>query len=108
MRGIKMERQKKSKAERKRDREIVELYHKKITEGELETLYTSFQEWKSGKVPYYELTEAIHEFHKKNQKIWSRFNYSGRNDELLIIEAKKELNLLNDEEKERYAFWLKE
>jgi hypothetical protein len=101
-----MERQKKSKTERKRDREIVELYHKKVTEDELEALYTTFQEWKNGSMPYYELTEVIHEFHKKNQKIWSRFNYSGWNDELLIIEAKKELNLLTDEDKEKYAFLL--
>lgn len=86
-----MVRRKKSKEERKRDREIVELYHQRVTEEALEPLYENFQKWKSGKLPYYELTEHIHEFHKLNQKIWSRFN---TNDEFLIFQAKRDLNLL--------------
>lgn len=32
----------------------------------------------------YELTELIHDFHKKNQKIWSMFHNS-MNDEFLIF-----------------------
>ncbi|WP_161568362.1 hypothetical protein [Anaerobacillus alkaliphilus] len=51
-----MVKRKKSKSERKRDREIVELYNKKVTEDALEPLYANFQAWKSGELPYYELT----------------------------------------------------
>lgn len=101
-----MVKRKKSKEERKRDREIVELYHKKITEDELEPLYENFIEWKSGNLPYDELTEDIHLFHKRNQDIWKMFNYNGWDDELLIIQAKSELNMLTEEEKEMYHFWL--
>jgi hypothetical protein len=55
---------KKSKEERRRDREIVELNHKKLTEDELQPLYEKFTEWHSGNLPYFELTEHIHQFHK--------------------------------------------
>ncbi len=95
-----MVKRKKSKSERKRDREIVELYHKKVTEDALEPLYANFQAWKSGDLQYYELTEHIHQFHKKNQEIWKMFNYNGWDDEFLIIQAKKNLNMLTEEEKE--------
>jgi hypothetical protein len=54
-----MVKRKKSKEERKHDRETVELYHKKITEDALEPLYEKFNEWKSGELPYFELTEHI-------------------------------------------------
>ncbi|AWC28791.1 hypothetical protein ACRS6Y_08510 [Bacillus cytotoxicus] len=96
---------KKSKAERKRDLEIVNLYHKKLTEEELEKLSVKFIEWKEGKLPYCELTEHIHECHKKNQIIWTRFH--NMNDEFLIFQAKKELNLFSerDMEKEQYKRW---
>ncbi len=100
-----MAKSKKSKAERRRDREIVERYHKKVTEEALEPLYNNFLEWKAGKMPYYELTERIHEFHKENQKIWSMFNHNGWNDEFLIFQAKKDLNLLTEEEKEQFKFF---
>ncbi|MFD3449024.1 hypothetical protein ACFDTO_31125 [Microbacteriaceae bacterium 4G12] len=98
---------KKSKAERKRDLEIVNLYHKKLTEAELEKLSQSFLKWKEGKLPYYELTDLIHDFHKKNQKIWSMFHDS-MNDEFLIFQAKKELNLFTEQdmEKEHYRRWM--
>jgi len=101
-----MVKRKKSKEERKRDREIVELYHKKVTEDALEPLFQSFMTWKKGELPYYELTERIHEFHKQNQKIWSTFNYDGWDDETLIFRAKRDLNLLTDEDKEQYKIWL--
>lgn len=92
----------KSKEARRRDKEVVQKYHQKVTEEELEPLFKNFLEWKAGKMPYYELTECIHEFHKKNQKIWTMFNYNGSNDEFLIFLAKRDLNLLTEEEKEKY------
>ncbi|MBM7653499.1 hypothetical protein [Neobacillus cucumis] len=101
-----MGKSKKSKEERKRDRDIVEQYHQKLTEDLLETLYKDFLDWKKGSLPYYELTENIHEFHKKNQKIWSMFNLNGWDDNFLIFQAKKELNLLEEKDKEKYAIWL--
>jgi len=51
-------------------------------------------------LPYYELTERIHEFHTVNQRIWSRCNLYDENDQ-----AKKELNLLTEKEKEKYKDW---
>ncbi|MDM5155140.1 hypothetical protein QUF88_15360 [Bacillus sp. DX1.1] len=98
---------KKSKAERKRDLEIVNLYHKKLTEDALEKLSVKFVEWKEGELPYYELTEYIHEFQKKNKKIWSMFH--DQNDEFLIFQAKKELSLFTEQdmEKEHYKRWRK-
>ena len=90
---------KKSKEERKRDREIVELYHKKLTEDALLPLYKNFQQWKDGELPYYELTEQIHQFHKLNQTIWTKFNYAGWNDDFLLLEAKREMNLVSEQEK---------
>lgn len=79
---------KKSKAEQKRDREILDQYHKYLTEKELELLFQNFNQWKSGDLPYYDLTEFIHDFHKKNQEIWKTFN-SSFDEEYLIFHAKK-------------------
>ena len=86
----------------------MELYHQRVTEDALEPLFESFQKWRSGKLPYDKLTEHIHEFHKLNQKIWSKFNYDGWNDEFLIFQAKRDLNLLTEEEKDIYKIWLKD
>ncbi len=101
-----MRKPKKSKEERQRDRKIVDRYHQKVTEDALEPLFQHFLEWKNGQLPYYELTEKIHEFHKKNQQIWTMFNYNGSDNEFLIFEAKKELDLLNDDDRIKYQHWL--
>ncbi|PMC35751.1 hypothetical protein CJ195_18410 [Bacillus sp. UMB0899] len=93
---------KKSKEARKRDREIIDLYHKKLTEDELKPLFEKFMEWQSGSLPYFDLTEHIHIFHKKNQEIWKLFNYSGRDSDFLLHLAKKELDMLTEDEKEKY------
>ncbi|MGY0692480.1 hypothetical protein ACW2QC_06750 [Virgibacillus sp. FSP13] len=100
---------KKSKAERKRDREILGMYHKYLTEKELDPLYEHFKHWKSGKLPYDDLTELIHKFHKKNQEIWKVFNFTDKFDkEYLIFRAKKELNMFNetDKQNEVYQRWM--
>ncbi|MBB6451591.1 Ca2+-binding EF-hand superfamily protein [Salirhabdus euzebyi] len=78
---------KKSKAERKRDRAILQQYHKKMTEDALNPLYEQFVKWKDGSLPYDELTDFIHQFHKHNQEIWKTFHYF--DNEQLIFEAKK-------------------
>lgn len=96
--GVKgMAKYKKTKEERKRDREIVENYHQKLTEDKLEGLHGSFQKWKSGELPYFELTEEIHLFHQANQKIWILFNSDDWDDEMLIRLAKKELELVDED-----------
>lgn len=97
-----------SKAERQKNREIVGRYHKKVTEKELQGLFEDFLRWKNGEMPYYDLTDKIHEFHKLNQKIWSKFNFNGWDDFLLVLEAKKELDLLTDEEKNEFSYWLRD
>ncbi len=97
---------KKSKEERQRDRRILDLYHKHMTEKELEPLFDQFKQWKSGELPYFELTEFIHQFHKKNQEIYKTFHYY--DDEHLVFRAKKELNMFNEKdlENEAYQRWM--
>lgn len=99
---------KKPKEERKRDIEILEKYHQHLTEKELEPLFQHFNQWKSGELAYYELTEFIHEFHKKNQKIWSTFNCTGLDRENLIFHAKRDLNMFNEKDlqNELYQRWM--
>ena len=60
-----------------------------------------FQKWKNGQLPYSDLTEYIHQFHQENQKIWTLFNYNGWDDEMLIYQAKKDLNLLDERDEEK-------
>lgn len=103
-----MSKKKLSKAERQRNREIVGRYHKKVTEDELQNLFEDFKRWKNGEMPYYDLTDKIHEFHQLNQKIWSRFNHNGGDNSLLVLEAKKELDLLSEEEKIECAQWFRD
>jgi succinate dehydrogenase flavin-adding protein (antitoxin of CptAB toxin-antitoxin module) len=99
---------KKPKSERKRDREILAAYQRYLTEKELDPLFEHFKQWKAEKLSYDDLTEYIHEFHQKNQKIWSMFN-DGLDEEYLIFRAKKELDMFNakDLENEWYQHWLR-
>ncbi|WP_168122561.1 hypothetical protein [Paenibacillus sp. HB172176] len=83
---------------RKQEREMIDEYHKKVTEEALEPLYQSFVEWKFGSLPYYELTELIHQFHKQNQEIYKDFNYQDRH--VLLLLAKYKLGRLTEEELE--------
>jgi hypothetical protein len=73
---------------RQQEREIIDEYHKLVTEQVLEPLYQSFLEWKSGALPYFELTELIHLFHKKNQEIYKDFEYTDRKELLLLAKLK--------------------
>ncbi|TCZ68827.1 hypothetical protein E0485_24140 [Paenibacillus albiflavus] len=73
---------------RQQERELIEEYHKFVTEETLEPLYQSFMNWKSGSLPYFELTELIHQFHKKNQEIYKDFNYTDYKDLLLLAKMK--------------------
>ncbi|MBP1995473.1 hypothetical protein [Paenibacillus eucommiae] len=81
---------------RQKEREIIDEYHKLVTEEALEPLYQSFLEWKSGALPYFELTELIHLFHKKNQGIYKDFEYTGGNR--LILLAKMKLGRLTEKD----------
>ncbi|MDQ1912617.1 hypothetical protein RAC89_19690 [Paenibacillus sp. GD4] len=81
---------------RQQESEIIDEYHKLITEEALEPLYQSFLEWKSGSLPYFELTELIHQFHKKNQEIYKDFSYT-EHKELLLL-AKMKLGRLTEED----------
>lgn len=97
---------KKTKQERKRDQEILNRYHQYVTEKELETLNNYFKQWKGGDLAYYDLTELIHQFHKKNQDIYKTFEYTEK--EYLIFMAKKELNLFNEKDRQNktYQRWI--
>lgn len=81
---------------RQQEREIIDEYHKLVTEQALEPLYQSFLDWKSGVFPYFELTEKIHLFHKKNQEIYKDFEYTGRKE--LILLAKMKLGRLTEDD----------
>jgi hypothetical protein len=81
---------------RQQERETIDEYHKLVTEQALEPLYQSFLEWKSGALPYFELSELIHGFHKKNQEIYKDFTYTDHKDLLLL--AKMKLDRLTEED----------
>ncbi|MDQ0878278.1 hypothetical protein QFZ77_006937 [Paenibacillus sp. V4I3] len=92
---------------RQQEREIIDEYHKVVTEQALEPLYQSFLEWKSGIMPYSELTELIHLFHKKNQEIYKDFTYTDYRH-LLLLAKMKLGRLSNDDIKENkrlLEFW---
>ncbi|MDQ0058968.1 hypothetical protein [Paenibacillus harenae] len=73
---------------RQQELELIEEYHKFVTEEALEPLYQSFKDWKSGVLPYFELTELIHQFHKNNQEIYKEFTYTDHKDLLLLAKMK--------------------
>lgn len=85
-----------SREERRREREILDQYHQKLTEDKLELLFQDFLKWKQGELPYHELTERIHEFHKVNQEIWKTFNNIDR--AVLLMYANKEFGLRTSED----------
>ena len=91
-----MERKSGSKQKRQQEQELIDEYHKIVTEEALEPLYQSFLEWKQGILPYFELTERIHLFHKKNQEIFKDFEYTGRRE--LVLLAKMKMGKLTDED----------
>jgi hypothetical protein len=93
------------KLKKQQERELIDEYHKFVTEQALEPLYQSFIEWKQGTLPYFELTERIHLFHKKNQEIYKDFNYTGRKE--LVLLAKMKLGRLTKEDISEYS-WLLE
>lgn len=94
-----------AKLKRQQERELLDEYHKMVTEQALEPLYQSFLEWKKGTLPYFELTELIHLFHKKNQEIYKDFEYTDRRE--LVLLAKMKLGKLTDEDKAENG-WLLE
>lgn len=96
-----MERSTKSKLQRQEERQIIEEYHKMVTEEALESLWESFVAWKEGTLPYDELTERIHQFHKRNQEIYKEFNHTER--DLLVLYAKMKLGRLSDQDYDQYG-----
>jgi hypothetical protein len=94
-----------AKLRRQQECQLLDEYHKFETEQALEPLYQSFKEWKQGTLPYFELTERIHLFHKNNQEIYKDFNYSGRKE--LVLLAKMKLGRLTKEDISEYS-WLLE
>lgn len=92
---------KKSKQAREEEQQILNNYHKWLTEQALEPLYQDFVKWKQGMLPYDELTEHIHHFHKRNQEIWKDFNYTERDD--LVLYAKMRLGKLTTSDIEQHG-----
>jgi hypothetical protein len=90
-----------TKLKKQQERELLDEYHKLVTEQALEPLYQSFIEWKQGKFPYFELTERIHLFHKKNQEIYKDFEYIGRKE--LVLLAKMKLGRLTRDDISEYS-----
>ena len=81
---------------RVQERNIIDEYHKLVTEEALEPLYHSFLEWNSVSLSYFELTELIHQFHKKNQEIYKDFAYTDHRELLLL--AKMKLGRLTEDD----------
>ncbi|UKS24277.1 hypothetical protein LOZ80_21910 [Paenibacillus sp. HWE-109] len=91
-----MESKQSLKQKRLQERELLDDYHQFVTEEALEPLYQSFVEWKQGTLPYVELTDQIHVFHKKNQEIYRDFQYAAYSELLLL--AKMKLDRLTEED----------
>ncbi|NOU92568.1 hypothetical protein GC093_04890 [Paenibacillus sp. LMG 31456] len=85
-----------SKQKKQQERELLDEYHKLVTEQALDPLYQAFLDWKQATLPYYDLTERIHLFHKKNQDIYKDFEYTGRKE--LVLLAKLKLGRLTEED----------
>jgi hypothetical protein len=81
---------KKSKEQRKREREIIDEYYDKRMRQLLEPLYEDFQKWKRGELSHYELLERIHQVHKENQKLYRLFT-SSREFLLKVIDFEAEM-----------------
>lgn len=92
---------KKSKIVRQEEQQILNDYHKWLTEQALEPLYEDFVKWKQGTLPYDELTENIHHFHKRNQEIWKEFEYTERDH--LVLYAKMRLGRLTTSDIEQHG-----
>jgi hypothetical protein len=99
-----MENKAERKIRRQQERELLDEYHKMVTEQALEPLFQSFLEWKQGTLPYNELTELIHLFHKKNQDIYKEFEYTPRSE--LVLYAKFKLGRLSEEDVTEYRWIL--
>lgn len=96
-----MGRSERSKLQRREEIHIIQEYHKRVTEEALEPLWKSFVAWKEGSLPYDELTEYIHQFHKRKQDIYKEFHYTER--DVLLLYAKMKLGRLSEKDYAQYG-----
>ena len=53
---------------------LIDAYYDMVYHEVLDPLYEQFQQWKAGELQHADIDEAIHEVHKKNQKLYSFFS----------------------------------
>ena len=72
-----MENMKFTKSQKKKLRELAGIANERELDREMEKLYQHFENWRSGKVNCFELSDLIHTFHQgASREIWKIYTYS--------------------------------
>jgi hypothetical protein len=71
------------------EQQLIDDYYDFACHIVLDPLYEKFQRWKAGELHHDDISEAIHEVHKQNQKLWSFFT-NRREVLVFLIEADEE------------------
>mgnify|MGYP001814071322 CR=1 FL=1 len=91
-----MENMKFTKSQKKKLRELAGIANKRELDREMEKLYQHFENWRSGKVSCFELSDLIHTFHQgASREIWKIYAYS---DPDTAVSRPVALGLLKKEE----------
>ena len=65
-----------TKAQKKRLRELSGIANERELDQEMEKLYQYFENWRSGKISCFELSDLIHKFHQgASREIWTTYAY---------------------------------
>ena len=66
-----------TKSQKKKLRELAGIANERELDREMEKLYQHFENWRSGKVSCFELSDLIHTFHQgASREIWKIYTYS--------------------------------
>jgi len=65
-----------TKAQKKKLRELVGIANERELDQEMEKLFQHFENWRSGKISCFELSDLIHKFHQgASREIWTTYAY---------------------------------
>ncbi len=85
-----------TKSQRKKLRELAGIANERELDQEMERLYQHFENWRSGNISCFELSDLIHKFHQgASREIWKMYAYS---DPDTTVSRAVVLSLLKKEE----------
>ncbi|NQT69861.1 MAG: hypothetical protein HQ552_09795 [Desulfobacteraceae bacterium] len=65
-----------TKAQKKKLRELAGIANERELDQEMEKLFQHFENWRSGKISCFELSDLIHKFHQgASREIWTTYAY---------------------------------